>query len=97
MADFAKQTFWNTTAPLTDGTAVLPGTGIRAAQEVGFEKVIRKFMRADKLSWMELVLFSLVTQTTDAGAAPGTGSTRPAPPALWTCSRSLSGPWAPSF
>lgn len=68
MADFAKQTFWNTTAPLTDGTAVLPGTGIRAAQEVGFEKVIRKFMRADRLSWMELVLFSLVTQSTDAGA-----------------------------
>ena len=68
MADFAKQQFWNSTAPLTDSTAVLPGTGIRAAQEVGYEKVIRKFMRADKLSWMELILFSLVTQTTDAGA-----------------------------
>jgi len=68
MADFAKQQFWNTAAPLTDSTAVLPGTGIRAAQEVGYEKVIRKFMRADKLSWMELILFSLVTQSTDAGA-----------------------------
>ena len=68
MADFAKQQFWNSTAPITDSTAVLPGTGIRAAQEVGYEKVIRKFMRADKLSWMELILFSLVTQTTDAGA-----------------------------
>ena len=44
MADFAKQQFWNSTAPLTDSTAVLPGTGIRAAQEVGYEKVIRKFM-----------------------------------------------------
>ena len=54
MADFAKQQFWNSTAPITDSTAVLPGTGIRAAQEVGYEKVIRKFMRADKLSWMDL-------------------------------------------
>ena len=68
MADFAKQQFWNSTAPITDSTAVLPGTGIRAAQEVAYEKVIRKFMRADKLSWMELILFSLVTQSTDAGA-----------------------------
>ena len=74
----AQTAFWNTTAPITDGGgSALPGTGIRAAQEVGYEKVIRKFMRADRLSWMELILFSLVTQTTDAGAGAWYGSYKP--------------------
>ena len=67
--DFANQQLWNNLAPLADQSgSVAPGTGIRTAQEVVYEKVIRKFMRSDRISWMEVILFSLATQVTDAGA-----------------------------
>jgi len=67
--DFAKQQLWNNLAPLSDQSGgVAPGTAIRTGQEVVYEKVIRKFMKTDRISWMEVILFSLATQVTDAGA-----------------------------
>ena len=67
--DFAQQQLWNNLAPLSDQKGgVVPGTAIRTGQEVIYEKVVRKFMRSDRISWMEVILFSLATQVTDAGA-----------------------------
>ena len=68
MTEKAKQIGWNCVAPLTDNDyKVIPGTAIKAGQEVIYSKVIRKMMKFDRKSWMELVMFSLVTSTTDEG------------------------------
>ena len=68
MTDKAKQIFWNCVAPLSaQDYKVIPGTAIKAGQEVIFSKVIRKMLKFDHKSWMELVMFSLVTSTTDEG------------------------------
>ena len=72
------QQVWNSVAPVADQSgAVAPGTGIRTAQEVAYEKIVRKFMRHDKISWMEVILFSLATQVTDAGAGAWLGKYTP--------------------
>ena len=64
----AQEIGWNCVAPVADSEfKVLPGTAIKAGQEVIYSKVLRKMMRFDKKSWMELVMFSLVTSTTDIG------------------------------
>jgi hypothetical protein len=64
----AQEIGWNCVAPVADSEfKVLPGTAIKAGQEVIYSKVLRKMMRFDKKSWMELVMFSLVTSTTDVG------------------------------
>ena len=66
--DAIKQIGWNSVAPAADqGGAVIPGTLIKAGQEVIYSKVIRKMMGFDRKSWMELVMFSLVTAATDEG------------------------------
>ena len=63
-----KQIFWNSIHPVADqGGSIIPGTGIKAGQEVIYSKVIRKMMGFDRKSWMELVMFSLVTAVTDEG------------------------------
>ena len=68
MADTAKQIAWNCVAPVADQSGeVIPGTLIKAGQEVIYSKIIRKMMGFDRKSWMELVMFSLVTATTDEG------------------------------
>ena len=68
MTEKAKQIGWNCVAPLTDNDyKVIPGTAIKAGQEVIYSKVIRKMLKFDRKSWMELVMFSLVTATTDEG------------------------------
>jgi hypothetical protein len=68
MTDKAKQIFWNCLAPVSDQDyGVIPGTAIKAGQEVIYSKIIRKMMGFDRKSWMELVMFSLVTSTTDQG------------------------------
>ena len=60
---------WNCVAPVADNDmAALPGTALKAGQEVIFSKVLRKMTKFDRKSWMELVMFSLVTSTTDIGA-----------------------------
>ena len=65
----AQEIGWNCVAPVADSEfKVLPGTAIKAGQEVIYSKVLRKMMRFDKKSWMELVMFSLVTSSTDIGA-----------------------------
>ena len=64
----ATQIFWNSVHPVTDqGGSVIPGTGIKAGQEVIYSKVLRKMVGFDRKSWMELVMFSLVTAVTDEG------------------------------
>ena len=66
--DQVKQIGWNSVAPAADQSgAVIPGTLIKAGQEVIYSKIIRKMMGYDRKSWMELVMFSLVTATTDEG------------------------------
>ena len=65
----AQEIGWNMVAPVADSEfKVLPGTAIKAGQEVIYSKVLRKMMKFDRKSWMELVMFSLVTSSTDAGA-----------------------------
>ena len=60
---------WNCVAPIADSDfAAMPGTAMKAGQEVIYSKVLRKMMKFDRKSWMELVMFSLVTSTTDVGA-----------------------------
>ena len=60
---------WNCVAPVADKDfAAMPGTAMKAGQEVIFSKVLRKMAKFDRKSWMELVMFSLVTSTTDIGA-----------------------------
>ena len=58
---------WNCVAPVADNDmAALPGTALKAGHI--FSKVLRKMAKFDRKSWMELVMFSLVTSTTDIGA-----------------------------
>ena len=43
--DTVKQVAWNSVAPVADqGGSVIPGTGIKAGQEVIYSKIIRKMM-----------------------------------------------------
>ena len=73
----AKQIGWNSVAPLADSSGkVLPGTAIKAGQEVIYSKVIRKMMKFDRKSWMELVMFSLVTSATDIGTGSWYGAAK---------------------
>ena len=66
--DKAKEVFWNATAPLTDQSGgVVPGTMIKSGQEVVYSKMIRKIMRSESRTWMELIVFSLLTAGTDMG------------------------------
>ena len=66
--DTVKQIGWNSVAPVADQSGgVIPGTAIKAGQEVIYSKIVRKMIGFDKRSWMELVMFSLVTSTTDEG------------------------------
>ena len=47
----AKEIGWNSVAPVADSEfKVLPGTAIKAGQEVIYSKVLRKMMRFDKKS-----------------------------------------------
>ena len=68
MTEYASKLFWNAIAPVADQSgAVIPGTLIKGSQEVVYGKIIRKISGYDKKSYMELVLFTLVTQSTDMG------------------------------
>ena len=61
-----KRIFFNATAPLTDQEGgVVIGTGM--GQEVIYSKIIRKVMKADNKSWINLVVFSLLTAAFDEG------------------------------
>jgi hypothetical protein len=66
--DMLKRIFFNATNPITDdGGGKVVGLAIKAGQEVVYSKVIRKFMRADNKSWMNLTIFSLLTAAFDDG------------------------------
>ena len=63
-----KQIGWNSVAPVADQDGgVLPGTLMKSGQEVVYSKILRKMVGYDRKSWMELVMFSLVTAGTDEG------------------------------
>ena len=71
---------------------VVPGT-IRTSQEVVYEKVVRKFMRSDRISWMEVIL-----QVTDAGAGAWYGTYVASDAAgFMDVLKEFSGRWAPSY
>ena len=77
--DMLKRIFFNGTAPLTDdGGTKIVGLAIKAGQEVVYSKVIRKFMRADNKSWMNLTIFSLLTAAFDDGLGAWYGDHKPA-------------------
>ena len=66
--DMLKRIFFNGTNPLTDdGGGKIVGVGIKAGQEVIFSKIVRKFVRSDSKSWMNLAIFSLLTAAFDDG------------------------------
>ena len=70
---------FNATAPLTDQEGgVVVGTGIKAGQEVIYSKIIRKVMKADNKSWINLVVFSLLTAAFDEGLGGAQNSGRAA-------------------
>ena len=66
--DVFGRIFWNGLAPISDaGGGNIVGTGVKAAQEVVYSKIIRKFMKSDNRSWMGLIIFSLMTSAFDDG------------------------------
>ena len=78
MTEYASQLFWNAIAPVADQSgAVIPGTLIKGGQEVVYSKIIRKISGYDQKSYMELVMFSLVTQSTDMGFGAWYGKHKP--------------------
>lgn len=77
--DKAKEIGWNSVAPVADSNgSVIPGTLIKSGQEVIYSKILRKMAGHDRKSWMELVMFSLVTSATDPGFGSWYGKYTPA-------------------
>ena len=63
-----KRVFKNALNPiLDDGGHKLGGVAIKAGQEGIYSKIIRKVMKRDTRSWMNLVVFSLLTSAFDDG------------------------------
>ena len=62
----AKDAMWNSVAGLADKD-IIPDTLLTVGQETVFSKIIRKMLRRDNKSWMELAVFSLLTRQTDGG------------------------------
>ena len=62
----ASDMLWNVVAPIAQN-GVLADTGATVLQETVYSKIIRKMIGRDKKGWVELFVFSLMTQTTDGG------------------------------
>ena len=62
----AKDALWNSVAGLADKD-IIPDTLVTVGQETVFSKIIRKMLKRDNKSWMELAVFSLLTRQTDGG------------------------------
>ena len=76
---------WNSVAQVADDSGgVIGGTAITAGQEVIYSAIMRRFMKGMNRSWIELILFSLVTAGTDAGLGSWMEPKQASQTATWT-------------